>query len=146
MAIYASALSALLVACSEPSLGPEAEIRGWVARGIVAAEAKQRGTLLEMISPAYADSRGYDRARVGDILRVYFLRMNSIKLITSIDEVSVMGGSAAEVLVTVGMAGRHDGALGFSADAYQFSLELERGSGDWNLISARWGQLGGELK
>lgn len=101
---------------------------------------------MDMISPAYVDSRGYDRARLGDILRFYFLRMDAIELITSVDEVNVIGDSAAEVRVTVGMAGKHDGVLGFSADAYQFAFELEKGGSDWRLISARWGELGKELK
>lgn len=145
-AILPIVLAGLLCACNEPSTGPEGEVRSWVERGVAAAEAKERGTLMDMISPAYADARGYNRARIGDMLRVYFLRMSTIELITSVDEIDVMGDSAAEVLVTVGMAGKRDNLLGFSADAYQFSLELEKGSGDWSLISARWGQLGKEMK
>lgn len=145
-AILPIVLAGLLCACSEPSTGPEGEVRSWVERGVAAAEAKKRGTLMDMISPAYADARGNNRARIGDMLRVYFLRMNTIELIISVDEINVMGDSAAEALVTVGMAGKSDNLLGFSADAYQFSLELEKGSGDWSLISARWGQLGKEMK
>ena len=142
----AIALVGVLAACSEPSPGPEAEVRSWIERGAAAAEARERDTLMDMISPAYADSRGHNRARIGDILRFYFLRMNAIELIMSIDEISVIGDSAAEARVTVGMAGKHDGALGFSADAYQFAFELEKGGSDWRLISARWGELGKELK
>lgn len=144
--ILAVALAGLLCACSEPSTGPEGEVRAWVERAVAAAEAKERSTLIDMISPAYADARGYNRTRVGDMLRVYFLRMNTIELITSVDEINIMGDSAAEVLITVGMAGKRDNLLGFSADAYQFSLELEKGGSDWSLISARWGQLGKEMK
>ena len=99
-----------------------------------------------MISPAYADARGNERDSIEAMLRYYFMRMNSVELITSIDEVSVIDDSAAEVLVTVGMAGTHDGVLGFSAEAYRFSLELEAAGGDWQLISARWGEVGGELR
>jgi len=145
-AILPIVLAGLLCACGEPSTGPEGEVQSWVEHGVAAAEAKERGTLMDMISPAYADARGYNRTRVGDLLRVYFLRMQTIELITSVDEINVMGDSAAEVLITVGMAGKRDNLLGFSADAYQFSLELEKGGGDWNLISARWGQLGKEMK
>jgi hypothetical protein len=43
------------------------------------------------------------------------------------------------------MAGRNDGVLGFSADAYKFELELERDGNEWQLISARWGELGKEM-
>ena len=132
--------------CGGPSVGPEGEIQGWIDRGVAAAESKERRALLDMISPAYADARGYNRARIGDMLRAYFLRMNTIELITTVNEISVMGDTAAEVLLTVGMAGTKDSLLGFSADAYQFSLELEKSAGDWLLISARWGQIGKELR
>ena len=43
------------------------------------------------------------------------------------------------------MAGSNEGVLGFSADAYDFALELELDGDDWQLISARWGELGREL-
>ncbi len=127
-------------------MGSEAELRDWVDRGVAAAESKQRAVLVDMISPDYADTRGYDRGRVEGIFRAYFLRMKTIELLTTIDEITVIDDSAAELLVTVGMAGRHDGLIGFSADAYQFSLELTKDGGDWALISARWGQLGDELR
>lgn len=136
----------LLGACSGPSAGPESEIRDWLDRGVVATEAKDRSELMDMISPAYADGRGHKRAQIGNILRAYFLRMNKIELITTVNEITIMGETAAEVLLTVGMAGTKDGLLGFSADAYEFSLELEKSGGDWQLLSARWGELGKELR
>lgn len=139
-------LAVLLCACSAPSTGPEGEIRNWLDRGVVAAEAKDRSELLDMISPAYADARGNKRAQIGNTLRAYFLRMNKIELITTVNEITIMGETAAEVLLTVGMAGTQDSLLGFSADAYEFSLELEKTGGDWLLLSARWGELGKELR
>lgn len=146
LSVSALALVVLLCACSAPSTGPESEIRGWLDRGVAATEAKDRGELMDMISPAYADARGYNRTRVGNLLRVYFRRMNKIELITTVNEIAIMGDTAAEVLLTVGMAGTKDSLLGFSADAYAFSLELEKRGGDWLLISARWGELGEELR
>jgi hypothetical protein len=98
-----------------------------------------------MISPAYADARGSDRGDIENILRAYFFRQNSISLLTRIEEIRVYGDSAAEIELTVGMAGQNDSVLGFSADAYRFQLELERDGDDWLLISARWGELGEEL-
>lgn len=143
-ALLAAALG--LGACGGPATPAEQQLRDWVDRGVVAAEAKERRKLVRMISPAYADARGNERDAVENMLRVYFMRMNSVELITSIDEINVIGDSAAEVLLTVGMAGTHDGVLGFSADAYQFALEIEQDGDDWRLISARWGELGKELR
>ena len=111
-----------------------------------AAEAKERRALVGMISPSYADGRGNKRSDVEDLLRVYFLRQHSVSLLSSIDEVRVYGTTAAEIELTVGLAGTNDGVLGFSADAYTFELELERDGGDWLLLAARWGQLGEELR
>ena len=53
--------------------------------------------------------------------------------------------TAAELDLTVGMAGTSDGVLGFSADAYNFEMELVREDDEWILISARWGEVGGEI-
>jgi len=67
-------------------------------------------------------------------------------LLSSIDEVRVIGGTAAEVSVTVAMAATTNNALGFNADAYRFELELEYDGDDWQLISARWGELGEQTR
>ena len=101
-------LIASLGACGGAETGPEEQLRLWVGDAEEAAETKERRKLVNMISPAYADARGGDRA--------------------------------------VGMAGQNESVLGFSADAYRFQLELERDSDDWLLISARWAELGEELR
>ena len=97
-----------------------------------------------MISPAYADSRGNGRDDIENLLRAYFLRVKTVTLVTSVDEIRVVADDFAEVALTVGMAGRTDGVLGFNADAYHFALELEREGDDWRLISARWAEVGRE--
>ena len=135
----------LLGACGDPGAGPEEQLRQWVSAGQKATEARDRRDFLDLISPAYADSRGFGRDDIGDRLRVYFLRQQSIKLLPRIEEIRLYGQTAAEIDLTVGMTGKNDSFFGFSADAYQFQLELERNGDDWLLISARWGELGEEL-
>ena len=136
----------VLVGCGGEESTPESEVRAWVATMQAAAEEKDRGAVLDGISTAYADARGHSRDDVNDLLRIYFLRQNKIAFLTSIDEVRIIGGTAAEVELTVGMAGTNDRALGISADAYRFELELENDGDDWLLISARWGALGDPLR
>lgn len=135
----------LLGACGGPEVGPEEQLRQWVSAAEAAAEAKERRTMLGLISPAYVGGNGWDRDDVGDMLRVYFLRQHSIELLTSIEEIRLYGDSAAEIDMTVGMAGSNDSVFGFSADAYNFQLELQRDGGDWLLIASRSGELGEEL-
>ncbi len=140
-----TAVLLLLGACGGPEVGPEEQLRQWVSVAEAAAEAKERRTMLDLISPAYVDGRGWDRDDVGDMLRVYFLRQDNIELLTSIEEIRLFGDSAAEIDMTVGMAGSNDGVFGFSADAYNFQLELQRDGDEWLLIASRRGELGEEL-
>ena len=46
----------------------------------------------------------------------------------------------------VGMAGTQDTGLGINADAYNFELELEHDGDGWLLVSARWGEIGSQVR
>lgn len=137
----AAGLCILLFGCGGTGPGPEEEIRAWVHRGQEAVEDRDRGTLLDMVSPAYADARGNDRDDIGNLLRYYFLRHDRFALLTRIDDIKVVGETAATLELEVGMAGT-GGDAGFRADARRLELELERRDGEWLLIGARWGELG----
>ena len=141
-------VTALIVlgACGDPPMGPEEAIRDWVDRGQQAAERKDRGELMDMVSPSYADARGNSRADLENMLRVVFLRQKSVALLVRIEDLAVYDDSAARLGLQVGMAGTNENRLGFSADAYRFEMELEREGADWQLISARWGALGEQVR
>lgn len=136
----------LFAACGAPDGSPEQALREWVARGETAAEEKDRRGVLQMISARYADARGNDHERIGDLLRMYFLRQQSIVLLTNIENIDITGDSAALVSLTVGMAGTDGSMLGINADTYRFELELEMSDDEWLLIGARWGEPGSELR
>lgn len=133
-----------LMACGDPPTPPQEAVRAWVAEGQRLAEEKDRNGLMDLISPAYADARGNERDDIENMFRIYFLRQNSIKLLTSIEDIRVFGDDAAELDLTVGMAAANEGTFGFSADAYNFEMELVRDGDDWLLISGRWGEVGDE--
>jgi predicted small lipoprotein YifL len=136
---------AMLAACGGPVAAPEDSLRQWVRQGQQAADDEDRRAIVAMISPAYLDGRGNSRDDIERILLAYFLRMNDVALITQIERLNIIADTAAELVLTVGMAGTHDGTLGFSADTYRFEMELELDGDDWLLLSARWGELGGKL-
>jgi hypothetical protein len=144
------AIAALLVvaltACGDTGNTAEDEIRAWIDRGHEAAENKDRGELVEMISPAYSDARGNSRDDIENLFRFYFLRSNRVALLVDVAEIEILDGTAAEVGLTVGMGATTDSALGFNADAYRFALELENDGGEWLLVSGRWSEIGGELR
>ena len=134
-----------LAACGSPPTPPEEAVRAWVADGQQAAEEKDRRALAKMISPAYADARGNSRDEIENLFRFYFLRQNNISLLTRIESLRIIGDSAAEIELSVGIAGTNDGVFGFDADAYRFEMELARDGDDWLLISGRWGEVGGNI-
>jgi hypothetical protein len=80
------------------------------------------------------------------MFRIYFLRQNKVALITKIEELHIYDDTAAQLLLTVGMAGTNEGTLGFSADAYRFEMEFELEDDEWLLTSGRWGELGEDLQ
>jgi hypothetical protein len=135
-----------LVACGDPPTPPQEAVRAWVVEGQRLAEEKDRNALMDMISPAYADARGNERDDIENMFRIYFLRQNNIKLLTSIDDIRVFGDDAAELDLTVGMAAANEGTFGFSADAYHFEMELVRDGDDWLLIAGRWAEVGDEAR
>ena len=142
----ASMLAVVVVACGGPASEPEEEIRAWVKQGQEAAEARDRRELVGMMAPSYSDARGHSRADIEDMFRFYFLRQQKVALITRIEELDIYDGTAARLVLAVGMAGTNDNVLGFSADAYRFEMELERHDDEWLLMSARWGEFGGDLR
>lgn len=146
-----SIMTAMLVVastygCSAGRESPEAEVRAWLETAEAAAEARDRGALLDLLSDAYADGRGNDKEDIGNMLRVYFFRQQNVSLLTRVEEIRMQGTTAAHVRLFVGMAGTTNTAFGLRADAYNFELELADEGGDWRLIGARWGDIGGELR
>lgn len=142
----ACALICSAIAGCESRTGPEEAVRQWVEKARAAVEGRERGVLEDMIAEGYADARGNDKAEIRQMLRMWFLRSGSIVLVSKIDELTIMGDSAATVLLTAGMAAPGEGMFGLDADALRFELELEVFGDDWLLIGARWGKPGGELR
>ncbi len=136
----------MVFGCGRSVSDPQAELETWVAEAEAAAEAKDRRALLNKIAANYADARGNDRDELGNMFRMLMLRQQSIAILTKIDAIELLDESAANVALTVGMAGTNNRLLGLSADAYRFELELEKDGDDWLLIGARWGELGEELR
>ena len=135
-----------LASCGGPPESAEQQLRTWVDRGHEAAELKDRGALVEMISPAYSDARGNSREDIENLFRFYFLRAKKVGLLVSIDDIEIFDESAAQVRLTVAMAATTDSALGFNADAYEFELDLEQADSEWLLVSGRWNDVRNELR
>ena len=132
--------------CGGERIGPEAEIRAWVDAMQQDAEQEKRRSIMARIADGYTDGRGNRKSDIDGTLRVWFLRRDGITLLVNIEDIEIIADTAAKVRLTVGMAGTGAGVFGISADAYRFELELGRGDDDWELLSARWGELGEGLR
>ncbi len=130
--------------CTPPPDSEQA-LREWVERGEAAANREDRRELISMISPAYTDARGNNREEIDRVLRLMFLQQENVTVVAHIEEINVYGDTAADLMLTTAMAGVNDSRFGFSADAIRFQFELEHDGDDWQLTSARWGELGKEL-
>ncbi|MEQ9562508.1 MAG: hypothetical protein RLN69_08315 [Woeseiaceae bacterium] len=139
-------LSMFLQGCGGAGDTPEDELRLWVANAQAAVEEEDRATLMGMLAENYADARGNDRSAIDQVFRFYFLRQDSVVLVSNIEEITISGETAAIVRLTAAMAGANDAALGFSADAYRFELELENHGNEWLLVAARWRELGEKIR
>ena len=133
-----------LASCGGAPESAEEELRAWVDRGQEAAEEKDRGALMDMVSPTYSDARGNSRDDIENLFRFYFLRAKKVGLLVSIDDIEVYDDTAAQVMLTVAMGATTDSALGFNADAYEFELDLEKAGDEWLLVSGRWNDVGRE--
>ena len=144
--ILTALLATGLASCGGSPGSAEQQLRAWVDRGHEAAENKDRGALVEMISPTYSDARGNSRSDIENLFRYYFLRAKNVGLLVSIDDIDIHDDTAAQVLLTVAMGATTDSALGFNADAWEFELELEKASDEWLLVSGRWNDVANELR
>lgn len=131
-----------LVACGDEPDSPEARVKAYLARGEVAAEARDLQGLRAMISPAYRDDLGRDRRAVVRLLAGYFLRHRSIHLLTRVEHVAFAEETRAQVVVYVAMAARPmtdaHALLSLRADLYRFELALVEQAGEWQLTSVTW--------
>jgi hypothetical protein len=135
-----------LASCGGPPESSEQQLRAWVDRGHEAAENKDRGALVEMISPTYSDARGNSRDDIENLFRYYFLRAKKVGLLVSVDDIDIFDDTAAQVMLTVAMGATTDSVPGFNADAWEFELELEKAGDEWLLVSGRWNDVGNELR
>jgi hypothetical protein len=133
------------MSCGEPPGDAELAVRAWVAEAEAAAENRDRIKMLGLISKSYEDAGGNEREDLSDMLRFYFAVQKQVAIVTKVEEITVLGRSAAEVSLIVGMAGTNESALGLSADTMRFEFDLEYDGDEWLLMSMRQGESAREL-
>jgi ribosome-binding factor A len=132
----------LATACAPPPESPEAQVRTLFGKAREAAEQKDLATLRRAVSDRYTDAHGNDRRAVEGILRLQFLRHESIHLFTRVSTVVFPEPDRAEATVYVAMAGRPiaeaEALTRLKADLYRFDFVLAKEGEDWKVIHADW--------
>jgi hypothetical protein len=142
--LFASgALTALLLAASGCGGDgtPEARVRAVVAAGESAAESRDLGGLMQLVSPDFHDARGGDREELRRYLRGYLVMHQSVHLLTRIESVEFPYEDYARVRLTVGALGRESEAettFDVAADVHEVALELRLEGDDWRVVRAEW--------
>ncbi|GAB4510431.1 MAG: hypothetical protein Tsb0026_12230 [Sulfuricaulis sp.] len=129
-------------ACSSERDNPEAQVRALLAQGEAAAEKKESAILRKMISGKYSDSQSQDKKSIEAILRYYFLRNESIHLLTRVQQITIPQPETAQAIVMVAMASQPiadaEELERLRADLHRFEITLVRESGEWKVIRAEW--------
>ena len=131
----------LLQACSESAESPENAIRVFIEAGVEAAQSRSLDGMNDLLHANYLDQKGYNRQRLGSLLRAYFFRHKQLYLFTKIEEIDLLTDNEATVRLYVAMAGSVisdvDAISSLRAQIYQFELRLIKEK-DWLLHHASW--------
>jgi hypothetical protein len=128
---FATALTSilLLVACGARS-SDEEQVREVFASAEMAAENRDASDVLEFVADDYEDSNGFDKSRLRDFLRAYFLAHPKIELIVDIETLEFPADGVAHSQLTVTSLSLND------PDRQRLRVELRRQDGEWRVSRA----------
>ena len=131
-----------LAGCRGERQTPEQQIRTLIESAAVAAEQKDLGTLRDLLSDRYADDQGQDKRAVEGLLRLHFLRNDSVHLYTRIRSVNLPQPDRAQATVLVAMAGvpiKTAAELpALRADLHRFDIDFALEDKHWRVQRAAW--------
>jgi hypothetical protein len=134
----ALAASLALSACSERTT-PEQQVRAVITAAEDAAERRDHGDLVALVSPRFEGANGEDVREVSRLLRGYLVANPSLRVATRIERIEFPYEDMARVELAVGTLARDKGGpLDLDVDAQAVALELQRKEGQWRVTRAHW--------
>jgi hypothetical protein len=126
-------LLALVTILSACGAAPDREtaVRAVLAAAETAAEARDVGAALELVSADYADEAGRDRAALRGFVRGWFALNPRIELLVTVQGIEFPDANRARVRLLVASVTR---GAGLSVDGDRFVVELVDEDGDWRLL------------
>ncbi len=133
-----------LISCSDNEISKEDEIRAWLDKGELLAEARKIGSLVDLVSDDYTDDNGRVKKDIHRALFVYINRNRSIHLFHRVKKITFIEPDSAEVKIVVAMTGQPvkdgDDLRALKADMYSFDFILTKDD-DWELTAAKWNRV-----
>lgn len=132
----------LLPGCRGERASPEDEVRALINGAVTAAGQKRIGALRDLISENYADDQGQNKRAIENLLRLHFLRSETIHLYAHVQSVTLPQPDRAQASVLVAMAGvpmasAQDLPL-LRADLHRFEIDFARENKTWRVRRADW--------
>ena len=133
-----------VMGCSRPS--DEAAIRAVVDKAVEAAESKDAGGFMKLISKDYKDDSGNDYNAVKGILLYQLFRSDNVRVFIRGLDVEIKGDKAvvnAKAVLTRGadVKGLKD-IPPEAASVMMFSVVLRKEDCKWKAVAAKWEQTG----
>lgn len=132
----------LLPGCQAKHTSPENEVRALIYGAVAAAEQKNIGKLSDSISRKYADDQGRNKRAVENLLRLHFLRNESVHLYAHIQSVTLAQPDLVQASVLVAMAGVPIASAqdlpALIADLHRFEIDFAHEGRVWRVQRATW--------
>lgn len=113
-----------LAACA-PRSSDEDQLRALIAASEKAAKARDVNGMLAGVADDYADSMGFDKARLQNYLRGYFFTRSKAELLVTLGEFEFPSEDLARVDATATQVSLRD------PDRVRLQLEFRRRDGKW---------------
>jgi hypothetical protein len=117
-----------LVACGKPE-GPDEAVRAVLIAAEKAAETRDVGAAMDLVSKDFRDAEGNDRAQLQQFVRGYFALNPRIELIVHEESVEFPEPNRARLALRIVQVGGRRGL-----DGERFTIELVDESGAWRLL------------
>lgn len=127
-----ASLALVLAACSSAP-DRETAVRATLEAAEQAAEARDVGAAIKLVSTDYADDAGRDRAALRAFLRGWFALNPKLELLVTIEQIEFPDANRARVGLLVASVSR---GAGLNIDGDRFVVELVDEGGEWRLLRA----------
>jgi hypothetical protein len=123
-------LAAILVAACGAKSSDEEQVRALVDAVETAAEARDTSDVLEHVADNYADSNGFDKSRLQNFLRGYFLAHPRVEVLVNIESLEFPVDGLAQAVISLATVELTD------PDMQRLKVEFRRSGSAWQVVRA----------